>query len=118
MPSSWSGVLILQEKGTLWGGMWKEEITVHQVSAEPSTTTMTVYTNEVGTVTYTPTDHVSMVSTVSIIKPQVIADNDDGTPEDIFISVPIGDQHRQDKKVNVKIDTGTGTNVMSIKTLK
>ena len=95
----------------------KKKCTVHQVSAEPSTTTMTVYTSEDGTVTYNPTYHIRMISTVSLIKPQVI-DDDDGTPEDIFISMPMGDEHMQDKKVNVKIDTGPGRNVMSIKTLK
>ena len=55
-------------------------------------TTMAVYSNEDGTVTYTPIHHVSMVTTVSLIKPQVIDDDDDdGAPEAIFISVPIGD---------------------------
>ena len=73
-------------------------------------TTMAVYTNEDGTITYTPTHHVSMVSTASLIKPKVI-DDDDGIPEDIFISVPIGDEHCQDKKVHMKIDTGADTNM-------
>ena len=84
-------------------------------------TTMAVYTNEDGTVTFIPTHHVSMASTVSLIKPWVIDDDDDdddGTPKDIFISVPKRDEHRQDRKVNVKIDTCAGRNVMSIKTLK
>ena len=58
-------------------------------------TTMAVYTNNDGKVTYTTTHHISMVSTVSLIKPPVIDDDDDddddGTPEDTFISVPIGD---------------------------
>ena len=58
---------------------------------------MAVYTNEDGTVTYTLTHHVSMVNTVSLIKPQVIDDDDDdddddGTPGDIFISVSIGNE--------------------------
>ena len=72
----------------------RKKSTGHQVSAEPSKTTMAVYTNEDGTVTYNPTYHISMVSTVSLIKPQVIDDgDDDGTPEDIFTSVPIGNEH-------------------------
>ena len=79
---------------------------------------MAVYTNEDGTVTFTVTHHISMASTVSLIKPLVIDDDDNGTPEDIFISVPTGNEHWQDKKVNVKIDTGAGRNIMSIKTMK
>ena len=70
----------------------------------------------------TPTNHINMISTVSLIKPQVIDDDDDddddGTSEDIFISVPIGDEHRQDKKVNVKTEIGASRNVMSIRTLE
>ena len=97
----------------------KKKSTVHQVSAEPSKTMMTVYTSGNGTVTYIPTHHISMISTVSLIKPQVIDDDDDdGTSEDIFISVPIGDELRQDKKANMKTDTGAGRNVMSINAVK
>ena len=65
----------------------EKKSTVHQVIAEPSMTTMTVYTNEDSTVTYAHTHHISMVSTVSLIKPLVI-DDDDGALGDIFISVP------------------------------
>ena len=80
---------------------------------------MAVYSNEDGTVTYTPTLHASMVSTVSLIKSQVIDDDDDdGTPEDAFTSVPIGNECQQDMKVHIKIDTGAGKNIMSIKTLR
>ena len=79
---------------------------------------MAVYTNEDGTVTYTPIHHASMVNSVSLIKPQVIDDDDSGKPWDIIISVPIGDEYQQDKKVYVKIDTGAGRNVMTINTLK
>ena len=82
-------------------------------------TKMAVYTTEDGTVTYTPTNHISMISTVSLIMPQVINDDDDdGMPEDIFISVAIGDEHWQGKKVNTKIDSDGGRNVMSIKISK
>ena len=73
---------------------------------------MAVYTTEDDTVTFSLTHHISMTGIVSLIKPQVIDDEDDGIPEDIFKSVPIGDEHRQDKKVSVKIDTGAGRIVM------
>ena len=81
---------------------------------------MAIYTSDDGIVIYTPNLHVSMISIVILIKPQVIDDDDDddGTPEDIFISVPIGDKQWQDKKVNMKIDRDAGRNVMTIKTLK
>ena len=38
--------------------------------------------------------------------------------KDILIFVPFGNEHRQDKKVNVKIDTGAGRNIMIIKAIK
>ena len=99
----------------------KKKSTVHQVSAEASMNTIDIYTNEDGIVTYTPMQQICMVSTVSLI--YVIDDGDDDdddddddeTPEYIFISVPIGDEHRQGKKDNVKIDTGAGRNIISIK---
>ena len=99
----------------------KKRSTVHQVSAEPSMTTMAVYTNKDGTVTYTLNHHSSMFSTVSLIMQWVIDDDDNGTPEDIFISsgsVIVGDEHQQDKKVIVKIGTGVDRNGMSIYTFK
>ena len=49
MPSSWSGISILQEKGHYEVVCRKKKSTVHQVSAEPSMATMTVYTSEDGT---------------------------------------------------------------------
>ena len=61
------------------------------------------------------TYHISMVSTVSLIKPQVIEGDDDGTPDDIFISVAIGGECWQDKKLHMQIDTGATRNVMRIK---
>ena len=79
---------------------------------------MAVYTNEDGTVTYIPTHNISIVSTVSLIKLQVIDDDDNGTPEDIFISVPIEDECQQGMKVHMKIDTGACRNIVNIKTLK
>ena len=81
-------------------------------------TTMAVYTNEDGTVIYTPTHYISIVSTVSLIKPQVINDDENGPPEDIFISVPIREEQWQDKKANMKIDTGSDRNAMNIITLR
>ena len=77
MPNSCSGVLILQKKGHHEVVCRKKKSTVHQVSAEPPMTTIAVYTNEDGTVTYTPTHHMSMVGTFSFINPQVIDDDDD-----------------------------------------
>ena len=44
----------------------KKKPTVHQASAELCMTMMTFYASEDGTVTYTPTHHISMISTVSL----------------------------------------------------
>ena len=97
MLISLSGVSILQEKGHHELVHRKKKSTVHQVSTEPSTTTVAAYTNEDGTVTYTHTHNISMVSTVSLIKPQVIDNDDNATPEDILISVPKGNEQQSRK---------------------
>ena len=55
-----------------------------------------------------------MVSTVSLTMPQVIDNDDNGTPEDILILVTIGDEHHQDKNVQVKIDKGVGRNITCV----
>ena len=78
---------------------------------------MAAYTNKDGTVTYTLIHHFSMVSPVNLVKPQVSDDDDDRTPEDI-ISMPIGNEHWQDKKGHMKVDIDVERNIISIKNSK